>query len=73
MKLDENKIDNSALALLHLTLHDEFRAWKQIDFDVMNRLYQKGYILTPANKSKSIQFTDKGLEEAEKLFSELFE
>jgi hypothetical protein len=32
MNIDEDKIDDAALALLYLTLHDEFRSWKQIDW-----------------------------------------
>ena len=31
MDLDTDKIDAAALALLYLTLHDKFRAWKQSD------------------------------------------
>ena len=36
MGIDEEKIDNTALALLFLTLHEKNRAWKQIDWDVLN-------------------------------------
>ena len=31
MELDENKLDDAALALLVLTLHEEYRAWKGLD------------------------------------------
>lgn len=34
MDLDEDKIELTVLALLHLTLHDGNRAWKSFDFDV---------------------------------------
>jgi len=40
MNIDEDKIDEAALALLHLTLHDKFRSWKQIDWEVLNRLHK---------------------------------
>ncbi len=73
MDIDENKIDEAALALLYLTIHDNVRAWKQIDFGVINRLHEKGYILDPVNKTKSVIFTDEGLETAEKLYYKLFE
>ena len=73
MDIDEDKVDEAALALLYLTLHDKFRAWKQIDFDVMNRLHEKGYILDPVGKKKSVAFTDEGLELSEQLFQKLFE
>jgi hypothetical protein len=35
------KIDETVLALLHLTLHDGGRAWKGFDWETMNRLRQK--------------------------------
>jgi len=31
MNLDEEKIDDAALAILSLTLHNERRVWKGID------------------------------------------
>jgi len=34
MPLDTDKIDDAALALLYLTLHDRYRAWKGFDWDV---------------------------------------
>lgn len=72
MDVDQEKIDRAVLALLYLTLHDKYRAWKGFDWDVMNRLYDKGFICDPVNKTKSVVFTDEGLAEAERLFKELF-
>jgi len=72
MEIDEDKIDKTVLALLQLTLHDEFRAWKGMDFEVMNRLHEKGYILDPVGKQKSVVLTDQGLSESDKLFKEIF-
>lgn len=69
---DEEKIDDCALAVLSLTLHDGNRVWKGIDFEVMDRLFQKGYILDPANKNKSVAFTADGLAKATKLCDRLF-
>lgn len=71
-ELDEKKIDECVLALLQLTLHDGVWAWKGLDFEVMNRLFEKGYILDPRNKSKSVLLTGEGLERSKKLFEELF-
>lgn len=71
--MNQNKIDNTVLATLLLTLHDENRAWKGHSFEVLDRLYEKGYIFDPKNKSKSIAFTDEGLEKAHQIFEELFE
>ena len=72
MDIDEDKIDEAALALLYLTLHEQRRAWKQLDWDLTNRLYQKGFILDPVGKTKSVVLTDEGLQKSEALFKKLF-
>ncbi|MCW2285568.1 hypothetical protein M2323_003457 [Rhodoblastus acidophilus] len=72
MKVSPDKIDDAVLALLWLTLHDERRAWKGFDFDVLDRLHQKGLIDDPHGKAKSLVLTDDGLQRAEALFKELF-
>ena len=72
MKIDDEKINDVVLALLQLTLHDESRAWKGHDFDVMNRLYDKGFIGNPLNKNKSVVLTDEGLKKSKALFDEMF-
>ena len=33
MQIDTDKVDEAVLAVLYLTLHDEYRAWKGIDWD----------------------------------------
>lgn len=73
MAINTDKIDDAALALLYLTLHDGYRAWKGFDWDVLGRLHDKGMILDPVGKVKSVVFTDEGLERAKALFEELFE
>lgn len=73
MEIDEDKIDDAALALFYLTLHDKFgRAWKQIDWSITDRLYEKGYIHDPVGKSKSVVLTEEGLAKSEELFKKLF-
>ena len=72
MQADHDKIDEAVLALLNLTLHDGARAWKSFDWDAMNRLHQKGYILDPVGKTKSVVLTEGGLRESERLFVKLF-
>lgn len=72
MDFDEEKVDRTVLALLSLTLHDKYRAWKAFDWDVMNRLYEKGFICDPVNKTKSVVLTEEGLAESKRLFEELF-
>ncbi|MBY3185769.1 DUF6429 family protein [Rhizobium sp. 25PS6] len=72
MEIDEEKIDDAVLALLWLTLHDGDRAWKGFDWDVMDRLHQKGLIANPAGKAKSVVLSDEGLRRSEELFRALF-
>jgi len=72
MDIDNDKIDEAVLALLSLTLHDDVRAWKSFDWEAMNRLFEKGYILNPVVKAKSVVLTEKGLAESERLFTKLF-
>lgn len=70
--IDWDRVDDAALALLSLTLHDGDRVWKGIDWDVTDRLYDKGLIDNPRNKNKSIRLTPEGVERAERVFRELF-
>ncbi len=72
MKLDPNKIDEAVLALLLLGRHDGDRAWKGFDWEAMNRLHEKGFVSDPRGKAKSVVFTEKGLNEAERLLKKLF-
>ena len=71
MQIDTDKIDDAALALMYLTLHDNCRAWKQIDWDITNRLHDKGLIDNPIGKAKSVGLTEEGLKQAELLFEKL--
>ena len=70
--INTDAIDEVALALLYLTLHDRYRAWEGFDWDVLNRLYERGFIEDPVNKTKSVIFTEDGLRESERLFNEHF-
>ena len=72
MEIDKDKIDDTVLALLWLTLHDERRAWKTIDYSVMDRMHEKGLIDDPVGKQKSVWLTEEGRERSERLFKELF-
>lgn len=57
MEIDRDKIDDAVLALLWLTLHDERRAWKGIDWDALERLHARGLIADPVRKAKSVILT----------------
>ncbi|SEJ52280.1 hypothetical protein SAMN04244572_04816 [Azotobacter beijerinckii] len=72
MDIDEDKVDQAALALLYLTLHDGSRAWKGLDWDALERLHRKGLISNPVGKARSVVFSEEGLLEAERLCRQLF-
>jgi hypothetical protein len=72
MALETDKIDDAALALLYLTLHDGNRAWKGFDWNALGRLHEKGLIHDPVGKTKSVAFTPEGLERAKALFEAMF-
>lgn len=58
-KDDIARIDEAALGLLYLTLHDDGRAWKGPDFAIFDRLQAAGLIHNPVSKTKSVAFTEK--------------
>jgi hypothetical protein len=72
MALDTDKIDDAALALLYLTLHDGNRAWKGFDWNALGRLHEKGLIHDPVGGTKSVAFTEEGLERSKALFEAMF-
>jgi hypothetical protein len=57
--LDTQKMCETSLALLSLTLHDG-RAWKGLDWNLMDLLFEKGWITDPKSKAKSVVLTDEG-------------
>jgi hypothetical protein len=69
---DRDKVDAIVLALMYLTLHDYYRAWKGFDWDVLDRLHEKGWIDNPRNKAKSVVFTEEGLARSASLFERYF-
>lgn len=71
MEYDKDKVDEMALALLYLTsFSDQYstRAWKGMAWEVMDRLYEKGYISDPKGKAKSVMLTEEGAKLSEALF-----
>ena len=71
-EIDTDKIDDTVLALLWLTMCDENRAWKGHDWDAMGRLHEKKMIYDPVGKAKSVSLTPEGLERSKRLFYEMF-
>jgi hypothetical protein len=72
MELDTEKLDRAALAILSLTLHDGNRVWKGIDWEITDRLFEKGLVHNPIGKANSLILTDHGLAAAEAALNDLF-
>jgi hypothetical protein len=75
MDIDQEKVEQTVLALLYLTsFKDKFglRTWKGYDWQVMNVLHAKGYISNPATKAKSVAFTEEGAKKSRELFENIF-
>ncbi|KAB2877411.1 hypothetical protein F9K33_16450 [bacterium] len=75
MLLDNDKIDDTVLALLHLTSfedHGVTRAWKGHAWDALGRLHEKGMISDPRSKAKSVVMSDDGAKRAKELFALFF-
>jgi hypothetical protein len=71
-KYDHNKVDEVVLALLQLSLHDSYRAWKGFDWDTLDRLYEKDWIENPRSKARSVVLTEEGLAKSARLFQQYF-
>lgn len=75
MDIDYDKIDDTVLALLHLTSfekHGITRAWKGHDWEALDRLHEKGMVTDPRNKAKSLVLSDEGAKRARALFETQF-
>ena len=75
MKYNEQKVDEMVLALLYLTSFTQSeitRAWKGQDWDVLNRLHEKGPISDPKSKAKSVMLSDEAAKESARLFEKYF-
>ncbi|HLG54941.1 MAG TPA: DUF6429 family protein [Vicinamibacterales bacterium] len=59
-EIDTEKLAEVALALLSLTLHDNGRVWKGLDWDVLDLLEEKGWIVEAQTKAKSVVLTEDG-------------
>ena len=75
MEYNRDKVDEVVLALLHLTsFSDEsgHRSWKGQDWEVMNRLHERGYIENPKTKVRSVGLTEEGRRRSAELFRSHF-
>lgn len=61
--LDQEKLAEAALAILSLGASEEeygTRAWKNMDWDLLDVLHEKGWIGDPVGKQKSVDLTAQG-------------
>ena len=75
MEIDWEKVEEMTMALMHFTTFEDdgvHRSWKGHDWEVMNRLHEKGWISNPATKAKSVVFSEDGRELSKKLFETNF-
>lgn len=75
LEIDEEKVDETVLALLYLTSFKDkpcLRAWKSHDWESLDRLHEKGYISDPATKAKSVVLTEEGAKRSRALFEKYF-
>ena len=70
--IDMERVDQAALALMLLGLHDGWRTWKGFDWEVLNRLHERGFITDPKGRAKSVLFTEEGLQESQRLLMKNF-
>ena len=70
--IDWDRVDEAVLALMLLGVHQGWRTWKGFDWEVMDRLHEKGFITDPKRKAKSVIFTEEGLRESQRAFQRRF-
>jgi hypothetical protein len=68
MAFNRERAGDLVLALMQLTLHEQRRAWKSFDWDVMNDLFERGLISDPRSKAKSVLLSDEGLARSREMY-----
>jgi hypothetical protein len=73
--LNKEKLAEAALAILSLSSFTDLmgvRAWKGMDWDLMNMLFEKEWISNPVGKQKSIVISEEGVKLAEEFLEKHF-
>ena len=73
--IDTEKLAEVAQAILCLTAFQDgpgTRAWKGMDWDLMDILFERGWIHDPKGKAKSVRVTEEGLEKGEQFLQRHF-
>ena len=68
MSYNRERASEMVMALMQLTLHEEVRTWKSYDWEVMNDLFEQGYISDPRSKAKSVVLTEAGIIRSREMF-----
>jgi hypothetical protein len=71
-ELDQDRIVECALAILGLSLHEDDRVWKNIDWGLLDEMHTRGWITDPVNKNKSVYLTEAGLRNLESFQQKYF-
>lgn len=74
-QVNADKLAEAALAILGLSAfrdRDVVRAWKGMDWDLLNLLFEKGWIFDPRSKAKSVVLTDEGAQLAQDFLRRQF-
>lgn len=77
MSVNWEKVDETALALMHLTTftehHGPSRTWKSLDWDILARMFERGWISDPQTKARSVVVFDEAVRISKELFEKQFE
>jgi hypothetical protein len=72
---DREKLTEAALVLLHLTTFQDGpspQAWKGMDWDLLDLLFEKGWVLDPKSKARSVVLTEEGARLSGEFFARHF-
>jgi hypothetical protein len=75
MDIDWDKVDEVTLALMQLTTFQNktgSRTWKGHEWNVLEKLHEKGWISNPVTKAKSVVWSEQGRRLSEALFEKHF-
>ena len=74
--INEDKLAKISLAILSVSMHGQDRVsriWKALDWDIMDLLFEKGWISDTKSNAKSVVITEAGIRQAQETFTELFQ
>ncbi|MEY8689516.1 MAG: DUF6429 family protein [Leptothrix sp. (in: b-proteobacteria)] len=72
MPYNQQKIEDTVLALLGAFEFENGRVWKRLDFSVMDALAERGMITNPRGRAESVYLTPEGLAKAKELAQKMF-